>query len=74
MEKEMILKTLLKKKKITLRQMARDLDISESHLSRIVSKERGISVPVMKKIKKRYNISYAKLMEEILIVIIVAQN
>ena len=64
MEKEMILKTLLKKKKITLRQMARDLDISESHLSRIVSKERGISVPVMKKIKKRYNISYAKLMEE----------
>jgi transcriptional regulator with XRE-family HTH domain len=65
MEKEMILKTLLKKKKITLRQMARDLDISESHLSRIVSKERGISVPVMKKIKKRYNISYAKLMEEI---------
>jgi transcriptional regulator with XRE-family HTH domain len=65
MEKEMILKTLLKKKKITLRQMARDLDISESHLSRIVSKERGISVPVMKKIKKKYNISYAKLMEEI---------
>ena len=65
MEKEMILKTLLKKKKITIRQMARDLDISESHLSRIVSKERGISVPVMKKIKKRYNISYAKLMEEI---------
>jgi transcriptional regulator with XRE-family HTH domain len=65
MEKEMILKTLLKKKKITLRQMARDLGISESHLSRIVSKERGISVPVMKKIKKKYNISYAKLMEEI---------
>ena len=65
MEKEMILKTLLKKKKITIRQMARDLDISESHLSRIVSKERGISVPVMKKIKKKYNISYAKLMEEI---------
>ena len=65
MEKEMILKTLLKKKKITLRQMARDLGISESHLSRIVSKERGISVPFMKNIKKRYNISYAKLMEEI---------
>ena len=65
MEKEMILKTLLKKKKITIRQMARDLDISVSHLSRIVSKERGISVPVMKKIKKKYNISYAKLMEEI---------
>ena len=36
----------------------------EMILKTLLSKERGISVPVMKKIKKRYNISYAKLMEE----------
>jgi len=59
----MILEQIMKKKNISKKQMAKDLDISSPMVTLLLQNKRAMSVKLIKKIKEKYKMSYNKIME-----------
>lgn len=54
----------LKDEEVSQRQLAASLGISEEHLSRIISRQRGASLSLLRKIAKQTGISIDQLAKE----------
>jgi|TARA_R100001510_G_C7550432_1_gene134466 transcriptional regulator with XRE-family HTH domain len=61
----MILEQIMKKKKLSKSQIAKDLNISEAYISMIFQGKRNLSVNMIKKIRDTYNVPWSKIMEEV---------
>ena len=59
----MILEQIMKKKKLSKSQIAKDLNISEAYISMIFQGKRNLSVNMIKKIRDTYNVPWSKIME-----------
>tara|TARA_Y100000114_G_C11723060_1_gene309500 strand:+ start:280 stop:465 length:186 start_codon:yes stop_codon:yes gene_type:complete len=61
----MILEQIMKNKKLSKSQIAKDLNISEAYISMIFQGKRNLSVNMIKKIRDTYNVPWSKIMEEV---------
>ena len=59
----MIIQKIMKDKKITKTQVAKDLDVSNPMVTLLIQNKRSFSVKLIKRIKEKYKISYNKIME-----------
>ncbi len=60
----MILEQIMKKNNISKAQLARDLDISQAYISMIFKDQRRLSINLLQKIRKKYNLPWNTIMEE----------
>tara|TARA_R100000329_G_scaffold126302_2_gene104917 strand:+ start:12907 stop:13092 length:186 start_codon:yes stop_codon:yes gene_type:complete len=60
----MILEQIMKKNNISKAQLARDLDISQAYISMIFKDQRRLSMNLLQKIRKKYNLPWNTIMEE----------
>ena len=59
----MIIQKIMKDKKITKTQVAKDLHVSNPMVTLLIQNKRSFSVKLIKRIKEKYKISYNKIME-----------
>ena len=61
----MIIKNIMKGNKINLTEVSKQLCISKSYTSMLLSGDRKASINLLKKIKGKYNYSWNKIMENL---------
>ena len=61
----MIIENIMKENKINLTQVSKELGISKSYTSMLLSGDRKASINLLKKIKGKYNYSWDKIMENL---------
>ena len=61
----MIIENIMKENKINLTQVSKELGISKSSPSMLLSGDRKASINLLKKIKGKYNYSWNKIMENL---------
>ena len=60
-----IINNIMKENKINLTQVSKELGISKSYTSMLLSGDRKASINLLKKIKGKYNYSWNKIMENL---------
>ena len=61
----MIIKNIMKENKINLTEASKQLGISKSYTSMLLSGDRKASINLLKKIKDKYKYSWNKIMEDV---------
>ena len=61
----MIIEKIMKENKMNLTQVSKELEISKSYTSMLLSGDRRASINLLKKIKGKYNYSWNKIMENL---------
>jgi transcriptional regulator with XRE-family HTH domain len=63
--KKMIIENIMKENKINLTEVSKQLGISKSYTSMLLSGDRKASINLLKKIKDKYKYSWNKIMENL---------
>ena len=61
----MIISKIMKEKNMNLTQVSKELEISKSYTSMLLSGDRRASINLLKKIKGKYKYSWNTIMEEV---------
>jgi len=61
----MIIEKIMKENKMNLTQVSKELEISKSYTSMLLSGDRKASINLLKKIKDKYKYSWSKIMENL---------